>query len=337
MDTVIGTSLGTEVFDSHKHVRDLIAYDGPLLSQFVSDQGDQFLYYWCESDGLHNRWMVLRVDESTIVRLANGMIFLDMVIPGSARDGYVYILDMDGEGITQSIKLTLPSNLPLSYRPKPGHVLRPEYMHPANESFEVLMDGSWSIENLRLFPEKFSNVYTLLYVTNVYPESHQEGYPWRGGFSVMHFRNWALSVIPKRARPRVAALSYASPGFIRFKLDLDTANSAAQCVRIYNTSKETIQTYYRALSQFIHDNSLNSIEDTYDELWSRYNRDLTDLARLLMQRFGPVKLASFQSTFQRPFEAAKVAMSFYRSVKELSEFEEQGLVTFPTNFQNIPD
>ena len=330
MENIQGAELGAEVLEGHKHVRDLIVYDGPLLSHFENDRGDHFLYYWCNGDDKSNRWMVLRIGESSILRLVNGLLPLDDLIPMGSRDGYVYIVDLNAEARPASVKLVWPTMLPSTYRPRQGHLIRPEFMEIATTDFAVLMDGQWSIENLRTFPEKFNNVYATIYATNTYPKPHEERLPWRGGFSVMHFRNWALSIIPKDIRPRVSALSYQSPGFMRFELDVATADDVTRCVRAFNEKQSEIRPIYEEVAAFIRRNGLNSIENSYDERWLQYERNLIVFARLLIEKFNCLDVELFMATFQRPFEAAKVAMSFYRSVKELSNFEAEHLVTFPT-------
>jgi hypothetical protein len=64
-----------------RHVRDLIYFDGPLLSHFKHPKGDDYLYYWCDCDEQANRWMVLRVTETSILWLTSGRWTLDTVIP----------------------------------------------------------------------------------------------------------------------------------------------------------------------------------------------------------------------------------------------------------------
>ena len=47
-------------------VSDLIYFDGPFLSHFVSERGDNYLYYWVDTDDEYNRWLIIRTDIFTI-------------------------------------------------------------------------------------------------------------------------------------------------------------------------------------------------------------------------------------------------------------------------------
>ena len=42
-------------FSHFRRIADLIAFEGPLLSHYVSDKGDDYLFYWVESDENANR------------------------------------------------------------------------------------------------------------------------------------------------------------------------------------------------------------------------------------------------------------------------------------------
>ena len=42
--------------------RDLIYFDGPLLSVYEHTNGEKYLYFWCDADEKVNRWMILRIE-----------------------------------------------------------------------------------------------------------------------------------------------------------------------------------------------------------------------------------------------------------------------------------
>ena len=45
---------------------DLIYFDGPLLSHYVTTKGDNYLFYWIDQDETNNRWMFIRTDYDNI-------------------------------------------------------------------------------------------------------------------------------------------------------------------------------------------------------------------------------------------------------------------------------
>ena len=77
-------------------IADLIYFDGPLLSHYISEQGDNYLFYWVDSDEECNRWMIIKVSLSTIQDYVNKKITLCNVIRDRA-DKTVYMVDLDND------------------------------------------------------------------------------------------------------------------------------------------------------------------------------------------------------------------------------------------------
>ena len=61
MKTINGFSINFD-FSKLIKVADLIYYDGPLLSHYVSNKGENYLFYWVDVDNEYNRWVVIRTD-----------------------------------------------------------------------------------------------------------------------------------------------------------------------------------------------------------------------------------------------------------------------------------
>ena len=57
MKTINGFSINFD-FSKLIKVADLIYYDGPLLSHYVSNKGENYLFYWVDVDNEYNRWVV---------------------------------------------------------------------------------------------------------------------------------------------------------------------------------------------------------------------------------------------------------------------------------------
>src|SRR5690348_10319881 len=74
-------------------VRDLVYFDGPLLSEFRSSNGDTYLFHWCDVDDGANRWMVFRVSRPDLVKYLFRRYPLRRLIDES-QDGFVYIVDI---------------------------------------------------------------------------------------------------------------------------------------------------------------------------------------------------------------------------------------------------
>ena len=53
-------------FSKFRCISDLIYFDGPFLSHYVSEKGDDYLFYWVDRDDNFNRWIVVRVSLPTL-------------------------------------------------------------------------------------------------------------------------------------------------------------------------------------------------------------------------------------------------------------------------------
>ena len=121
------------VLGLHK-VRDLLFLDGPLLSHYASDDGEQYLYHWCETDGISHRWMLLRADGALIDRMRYRFVSMDSVIPKGCRDDFVHIVDLGANGI-EAVRVVPLTGIPKSYLPEPGVLLHED---PQDDDSELV-------------------------------------------------------------------------------------------------------------------------------------------------------------------------------------------------------
>ena len=85
-------------FSNFKKIADLICFEGPLLSHYVSSKGDDYLFYWVDRDDNDNRWMVLRVSLATLQKyMAGNLENVGYSLPGAVC---VYNIDMMEDGMS---------------------------------------------------------------------------------------------------------------------------------------------------------------------------------------------------------------------------------------------
>ena len=104
-------------FSQFKKVADLIYFEGPLLSHYVSSKGDDYLFYWVDRDDSDNRWLVLRVSLANLQKYIGHQITLRDLIE-NPNDGYLYTVDVNNDICYHDIKLIQPSALPEEYLPE---------------------------------------------------------------------------------------------------------------------------------------------------------------------------------------------------------------------------
>lgn len=97
-------------FSGFKKIADLIFFEGPFLSHYISDKGDDYLFYWVDKDETDNRWLVLRVSLANLQKyIAKELTLLQLI--ESPNDGYLYTVDVDNDVNYHNVKLVQPSAL----------------------------------------------------------------------------------------------------------------------------------------------------------------------------------------------------------------------------------
>jgi hypothetical protein len=99
-----------------RHRVNLVEQDGPLLALYYNDKGDDYLFYWVDSDDNANRWMILRVTTDTLYKYINGEITLLQVLTNPS-DNFLWITDVDNKGNQICTKAILCSAVPADYLP----------------------------------------------------------------------------------------------------------------------------------------------------------------------------------------------------------------------------
>jgi hypothetical protein len=302
--------------------------DGPLLSEYVHPHGDRFLYCWSDCNAKATRWMVMRVAEQTILRLANGMLPLDFVITRACQDDFVYFIDvLAGTRKDTEIWLSRVEDVPPEYLPQKGVFL--DEAEPAGDgTYTVLLDESWNPTDLFVLPKSFEQAYSFLHAHLQLQVPTLEKLPWRGGFSSMHFDTWVRRTIPSQDRLGVDKVMVASPGFIRFKADDETAGHVAQCV-LNVSERPAARATYDAVTDFIKKNIPQT--DTLTQIdWPTIDPRLIEYTNQLARDIGAINPGRLLASVRTPFEAVQILRWFYRRLHPMVGFHRAQKLTFTT-------
>ena len=123
-------------FSGFRKIADLVYFDGPFLSHYVSGKGDDYLFYWVDRDGRDNRWLVLRVSLASLQKYIGKELTLRELIE-NPNDGYLYVVDIDDSIAYHDIKLVQPSALPDDYLPESDSYYEFEPI-PAEDAEELM-------------------------------------------------------------------------------------------------------------------------------------------------------------------------------------------------------
>lgn len=116
-----------------RKISDLLYYDGPLLSHFISDNNDNYLFYWVDVDDNYNRWLVLRVTFQDLEAYYLKKKTLQQLITNPA-DNYLFSVDIDNEIKYHNIQLLTVQDLPKSYIPEADSIY---FGEPYAENFDI--------------------------------------------------------------------------------------------------------------------------------------------------------------------------------------------------------
>lgn len=98
-------------------VSDLIYFDGPFLSHYVHESGDNYLSYWVDCDDEFQRWLVFRVGITSLQKYVDKkMSLLDVI--RQLDDDFVYLVDVDVDGKMTTPKILFLNQLPDDYLPE---------------------------------------------------------------------------------------------------------------------------------------------------------------------------------------------------------------------------
>lgn len=95
---------------------DLISYEGPLLSHYVSEHGDNYVFYWVDADDTYNRWLLVRTTLDALRLYVNKEATLRQLI-SNPEDGIVWVTDVDNDIQFHNSMMVPISNLPSEYLP----------------------------------------------------------------------------------------------------------------------------------------------------------------------------------------------------------------------------
>ncbi|OQY47046.1 MAG: hypothetical protein B6242_06045 [Anaerolineaceae bacterium 4572_78] len=117
MEKIKGIRQDNTIFKNHHKVADLIYIDEPILSHFKDEKNNSYIYYWCDIDEEHDRWLVVRIDDNYLALYLNGNISLRQVIL-MPMDKFLYYVDVDEDGNHEHVYRINTNIIPESYLPE---------------------------------------------------------------------------------------------------------------------------------------------------------------------------------------------------------------------------
>lgn len=110
---LVGENIEALPFQGLKKVADLIEFEGPVLTHFKDEQGNNIFFYWVDYDNTHNRWLVFQVSNEQFDGYLSRKFSLKQVI-SEPVNGSLYTVDIDDmvgfHNVTKICKTDLDEN-----------------------------------------------------------------------------------------------------------------------------------------------------------------------------------------------------------------------------------
>ncbi len=95
---------------------DILAYNGPILSHFKSDDSKDYFMFWVDANEKYNRWLLFYVSQKNIEKYFNTTISLAELVFYNQKN-FVYFIDIDDNIDYKNIIRTAVKDFPMEYAP----------------------------------------------------------------------------------------------------------------------------------------------------------------------------------------------------------------------------
>jgi len=206
-------------------------------------------------------------------------------------------------------------------------------------TYRVLMDERWELDDLYNFPYAYSQTYSFIYCFDSPqdPKSAKridvalENYPWQGGYSYTNIYTVLQHQIPPAERPKIAAIKYASPGWMDILLNpqvaMKIAASVGTLIGLGVTAVEAYKRIDKARLEIARNRKMQQME--FAAFSANEAKFLNSMSEEIAKNLGFESLQQLQARTKNPEVTLKVLMAHHRRISKLAEFVREGKVKLP--------
>lgn len=355
LPTISGVSLSSKEVPAFTWNADLIEYEGPLLSLYKDEDGNDVLFSWADCDRWKNRWCVVPVDRKHLLAYVSGSASLREIFLAST---YVYVVNIGNKGRRTGIVRTQWQQLPQTYVPEANSFLEDTIATDSAKRFAsekpadytLGLAGDLYLEDMAAIPRVYQQLYSFHYgLSHLARAAVREKLTiimnkWKGGISAVNFFGGLKLVTPSIHRARLIELRYNSPGCIRLNLLPAMAQEIeATAKRVANPSAFKItEALYKEVYAYLRDQKLSGFD----------GKRLTPLARNLSPAqhavlsnyvakfFELMGWSAYKDAFisldHSPLAQVRLLLAYYRRLRQLREFVSDGKLELPINLPLPP-
>jgi len=198
------------------------------------------------------------------------------------------------------------------------------------DSYRVLMDERWDLEDLYKFPHIYSQIHSFIYCLDSDIEPKKEdiitqsllNYPWRGGYSYTNIYSLLHKLVPKEDNPKIAEIKYASPGWIDLAMNPEVALKVAESVGIYLGMGVAAIKAYKEINKTrleitrekkYHKVELEKLSNSEIKMFNEWSEEIA-------KNLGFKSLKKLNKRTKNPEVTLKLLLAHHRRIEKISEF-----------------
>lgn len=336
-----GQKIDARTLSKHQWNADLIEFEGPLLSLYKSELGNDLLYAWLDCSSIRNRWCIIPVERKSLRDYLEQQKTLREIFVESE---WLVIFHTGASAKRSSFLLTSWENLPEEYLPEADSYLTPDIATPAaeklaeeiTESYFLGLDGELYIDDFSLIPKIYQQLYSFHYGLEhldrpaVHGALSKLAGSWTGGFSAVNLFTGLNSVTPSIHRAKVAEIQFASPGHIKLDLLPDLAKRIeVSAEQISNQDSFTaLEQYYSTVYRYFKENQISGFDDERLISTSLSPEILSRLEEFVDFFFNLMNWNDYRSSFHYlnvdPLHQLRVLLAYYRRLRKLRPYMVNG-------------
>jgi len=197
-------------------------------------------------------------------------------------------------------------------------------------SYTIEIGGNWRFEDLTVFTTEYQKLYGFYYhlIADIdAPWGRDTGaYPWRGGYSTVHFFNRLYGTIPYSRKPRLKSIRYASPGWIELQAVIEVVHQISGVVASLATTTWAAYECYGRIQKMLSELKISNIsaKERELELADKYAAFIGDALDEMSSHLGEQDKARILEMAPNELAALKLELTVFRRLKPLVELENAG-------------
>lgn len=207
------------------------------------------------------------------------------------------------------------------------------------ESYRLLLNGNWQLEDLYELPHAFDQCYAFIYCLDSELSIRDKdrvdraflAYPWRGGYSYVNIYSVLKNQIPWNHRPRVKAIQKASPGWLDLFLNADVAIQVAKSIAALAGAGVAATKAYavikKTLSQIKVEREKAKLQEL--QLTQAQHKTLMGMCETMAKFLGFKNLKELHAKTESPEVSLKLLSAHYRRSSVLLEYVQTGKIELP--------